>query len=149
MSCLLSNKFYYNISNDIIQKYKGQHTIHKHILYDITINKFINISNKTNEFILKYNNIINKNLNIHQNIYKYIYNDSNYNMNNNILTNKINKLFIFKIMSILKLYEVNKLIDYNNYENIYKIILHYFKNDKSYLGKLFIHLKPSKIDSKY
>ena len=121
------------------------------------MNKLITISNKTNEFILKYNNIIDENLNIHQNIYKYIYNDiyndiyddTNKNEINNTFNNKFNKLLIYRMLSILKSYENNILIETIIYENIYKIILHYFKNDKSYLGKLINNLKPSKINNKY
>jgi hypothetical protein len=147
MNCLISNKFYYKISNNIIDKYKFEKTINKHILYDLNFNKFININEKCNKFISTYNNLIDKNLDMYQNMYNYIYNDTKQNIitqnniiQNNIIDNtfcsKINKLFICKILLMLKLYLDNKLVDPIQFKNIYKTLLKQLKYDKSYITKI-------------
>jgi hypothetical protein len=136
VNLLLSNNFYYKIQSN--ENIFNKNLITKHILYDLNIDEFISINNKSNEFILKYNNLVDKLLLFYKNIYNYLYNDNQYNF-----CKKINDLFIYKILLILKSYFDNELLDYNTYFNISKIILNSYKNDNSYIAKLILVLKPN------
>ena len=94
VSCILSNKFYYKVNNEILENIKIT-PINKKILYDISSIKLSNNS-KLHKFNDEYNKILNNNENQMKTYYKLMYNLEN-NINefyNYIIKNYNNRLLI-------------------------------------------------------
>jgi hypothetical protein len=109
MTCLLTNKFYYKIESELIEKYKINMRL-KHILYDFNVidNDINFFNNKTKQFVIEFNNLIDNKINILNKIYNDIY---KYENNKIIFTNKIIKYLLYRIINIFKIYRDNDLFN--------------------------------------
>jgi hypothetical protein len=109
MTCLLTNKFYYKMESELIEKYKINMRL-KHILYDFNVidNDINFFNNKTKQFVIEFNNLIDNKINILNKIYNDIY---KYENNKIIFTNKIIKYLLYRIINIFKIYRDNDLFN--------------------------------------
>jgi hypothetical protein len=109
MTCLLTNKFYYKMESELIEKYKINMRL-KHILYDFNVidNDINFFNNKTKQFVIEFNNLIDNKINILNKIYNDIY---KYENNKIIFINKIIKYLLYRIINIFKIYRDNDLFN--------------------------------------
>jgi hypothetical protein len=134
ISCLLSNKFYYKLNDELITNINSL-PINKKILYDIPNIKITNIERiKLDKFINKYNNIINNVNNIHilyyNKIIPYI------NIKNKLIYKNIYIYINSRIIYILSIMIEYKILKNDNISIIidkilknHKTIYNYIKNE--------------------